>query len=69
MSIILNEFTNHGLNPKVVQCNLSSNAQRDAFPKKDRRRSRLVAFVRGAIHDVVVESAPGIATLSCGSPV
>ena len=45
----VNEFAKHGLNPKVVQCNLSSNPKagtlrRDAFPKKTGGRSQAGAL-------------------------
>ena len=56
----VNEFTNHGLNPKVVQCNLSSNSKAGTlrgmhFQKGPAGEAKLVRCVRGAIHDVVVD--------------
>ena len=59
----VNEFTNHGLNPKVVQCNLSSNSKGGTlrgmhFQKGPAGEAKLVRCVRGAIHDVVVDLRP-----------
>jgi dTDP-4-dehydrorhamnose 3,5-epimerase len=54
------EFTEHGLNPNLVQCNLSSNPKAGTlrgmhFQKRPASEAKLVRCVRGAIHDVVVD--------------
>jgi dTDP-4-dehydrorhamnose 3,5-epimerase len=58
-----NEFAKHGLNPNVVQCNLSSNSKAGTlrgmhFQTKPAGEAKLVRCVRGAIHDVVVDLRP-----------
>jgi dTDP-4-dehydrorhamnose 3,5-epimerase len=53
----------HGLNPRVVQCNVSFNAKKgtlrglhyQSFPH---REAKLVRCTAGAIHDVIVDLRP-----------
>jgi dTDP-4-dehydrorhamnose 3,5-epimerase len=57
------EFETRGLNPAVVQCNASLNAQRDTlrgmhYQAEPHGESKLVRCVRGAIFDVAVDLRP-----------
>ena len=57
------EFSDHSLNPRVVQCNLSSNREAGTvrgmhFQKAPAGEVKLVRCVRGAIYDVVVDLRP-----------
>lgn len=61
------EFEKHGLNPDVVQCNVSWNARAGTlrgmhFQKPPAMEAKLVRCVRGAIHDVIVDLRPGSET-------
>lgn len=54
------EFEDHGLNPKVVQCNVSYNARRGTlrgihYQENPSAEAKLVRCTRGAIYDVVVD--------------
>src|ERR1700722_18476447 len=57
------EFENHGLNPQVVQCNVSSNTRKgtlrgmhyQAAPKAE---AKLVRCTAGSIYDVVIDLRP-----------
>jgi len=54
------EFEDHGLNPKVVQCNVSYNARRGTlrgihYQESPSAEAKLVRCTRGAIYDVVVD--------------
>jgi dTDP-4-dehydrorhamnose 3,5-epimerase len=54
------EFYARGLNPEIVQCNLSHNAQRDTlrgmhYQAEPHGESKLVRCVRGAVFDVAVD--------------
>jgi dTDP-4-dehydrorhamnose 3,5-epimerase len=62
------EFAARGLNPDVVQCNASFNAQRDTlrglhYQAEPHGESKLVRCVRGAIFDVAVDLRSGSSTL------
>ncbi len=54
------DFEEHGLNPKVVQCNMSFNGKKgtlrgmhyQAFPYEE---AKLVRCTKGAIYDVIVD--------------
>jgi dTDP-4-dehydrorhamnose 3,5-epimerase len=64
------EFEARGLNPRVVQCNASFNAQRDTlrgmhYQAEPHSESKLVRCVRGAIFDVAVDLRGDSATF-CG---
>ena len=61
------EFAKHGLDARVVQCNLSSNRKAGTlrglhFQSPPVSEAKLVRCVRGAIHDVVVDLRPQSAT-------
>jgi dTDP-4-dehydrorhamnose 3,5-epimerase len=61
------EFAEHGLDPTVAQCNLSSNRKAGTlrgmhFQQPPLSEAKLVRCVRGAIHDVVVDLRPQSAT-------
>ena len=61
------EFAEHGLDPIVVQCNLSSNSKAGTlrgmhFQQPPVGEAKLVRCVRGAIHDVVVDLRPQSST-------
>ena len=61
------EFAKHGLDSRVVQCNLSSNQKVGTlrgmhFQQPPVVEAKLVRCVRGAIHDVVVDLRPQSAT-------
>lgn len=57
------EFKNHGLNPKVVQCNVSFNARRGTlrgmhYQVKPFEEAKLVRCTMGSIYDVIVDLRP-----------
>ena len=57
------EFQVHGLDPAVIQCNASFNAQRDTlrgmhYQSEPHGESKLVRCVRGRIFDVAVDLRP-----------
>jgi dTDP-4-dehydrorhamnose 3,5-epimerase len=61
------EFEKRGLNPAVVQCNLSSNSKAGTlrgmhFQTPPASEAKLVRCVRGALHDVIVDLRPESAT-------
>lgn len=54
------EFSQHGLEPKVVQCNVSFNKTRGTlrgmhFQQAPYAEVRLVRCTRGAVHDVIID--------------
>jgi dTDP-4-dehydrorhamnose 3,5-epimerase len=54
------EFAAHGLNPRVVQCNISHNAQRGTvrgmhYQEAPHGEAKLIRCVRGALYDVVID--------------
>jgi dTDP-4-dehydrorhamnose 3,5-epimerase len=54
------EFTKHGLNPQVAQCNLSYNRKKGTlrgmhYQVAPREEAKLVSCVSGAIYDVIVD--------------
>jgi dTDP-4-dehydrorhamnose 3,5-epimerase len=58
----------HGLNPRVAQCNVSSNSVRGTlrgmhYQAEPKPEAKLVRCTRGAIHDVIVDLRPHSATL------
>ena len=62
------EFEEHGLNPKVVQCNVSFNSRAGTlrglhYQASPYPEAKLVRCTRGAIYDVVVDIRPGSPTL------
>lgn len=57
------EFGEHGLETRVVQCNLSHNRQRGTlrgmhFQAPPMQEAKLVRCVRGSLHDVIVDLRP-----------
>lgn len=61
------EFEQHGLNPRLVQCNLSWNRQRGTlrgmhYQAAPWAEAKLVRCSRGAIFDVIIDLRPGSAT-------
>jgi dTDP-4-dehydrorhamnose 3,5-epimerase len=54
------EFTEHGLNPEVAQCNISFNERRGTlrgmhYQAKPHEEAKLVRCTRGGIFDVIVD--------------
>jgi dTDP-4-dehydrorhamnose 3,5-epimerase len=54
------EFEAHGLNPRLVQCNVSFNHQRGTvrgmhYQAKPYEEAKLVRCTRGAIYDVIID--------------
>ena len=61
------EFAVHGLEPRVAQCSLSSNAKAGTlrgmhFQEAPVSEAKLIRCVQGAVHDVVVDLRPQSAT-------
>src|SRR5262245_16455147 len=61
------EFEKHGLNPAVVQCNVSYNRARGTlrgmhFQAEPHQEAKLVRCTHGAIYDVIVDCRPGSPT-------
>jgi dTDP-4-dehydrorhamnose 3,5-epimerase len=57
------EFEAHGLNPQLVQCNISFNKAKDTlrgmhYQAEPFEEAKLVRCTRGAIHDVIVDIRP-----------
>lgn len=57
------EFKAHGLNPKVVQCNVSFNRQKGTlrgmhYQAEPHAEAKLVRCTRGAIYDVALDLRP-----------
>ena len=57
------EFTAHGLNPRVVQCSISFNHKRGTlrgmhYQIAPHEETKLVRCTRGAIYDVVIDLRP-----------
>ena len=65
-SFCAREFEAHGLEPRVVQCNLSENRFRGTLRGLHAQRpphaeAKLVRCTRGALHDVILDLRPGSA--------
>ena len=63
------EFEERGLNPGLVQCNISTNRQRGTlrgmhFQREPHAEAKLVRCTRGAIFDVIVDLRPGSPTFA-----
>lgn len=61
------EFAEHGLDPQLVQCNLSYNKQRGTLRGMHYQRSpfaetKLVRCISGAIYDVIIDLRPASPT-------
>jgi dTDP-4-dehydrorhamnose 3,5-epimerase len=57
------EFERHGLNPRVVQCNVSFNSQKGTlrgmhYQKAPKAEAKLVRCTTGSIYDVVIDLRP-----------
>ncbi len=57
------EFVNHGLNPRLVQCNVSFNRARGTlrgihYQEQPNQEAKLVRCTQGAIYDVAVDLRP-----------
>jgi dTDP-4-dehydrorhamnose 3,5-epimerase len=66
-SFCVDEFEEHGLDPAVVQCNISFNRRAGTirgmhYQAPPASESKLVRCTRGAIYDVVVDLRPESAT-------
>ena len=66
-----NEFEEHGLNPKVVQCNVSYNARSGTlrgmhYQSAARAEAKLVRCISGSIYDVVIDLRPQSPTFKRG---
>ena len=61
------EFEAHGLNPKVVQCNISFNRKKGTlrgmhYQAPPHAETKLVRCTRGAIYDVIIDLRPDSST-------
>lgn len=61
------EFEERGLNPRVVQCNVSFNREKGTlrgmhFQAPPCEEAKLIRCTMGAIHDVVIDLRPGSGT-------
>jgi len=57
------EFEAHGLNPRLVQCNISFNTRKGTlrgmhYQVKPHEEAKLIRCTKGAIHDVIVDIRP-----------
>ena len=62
-SFCVREFEKHGLNPRLVQCNISHNIKKGTlrgmhYQKAPYAEAKLVRCTRGAIYDVIVDLRP-----------
>ena len=61
------EFTERGLNPNLVQCNISFNLKKGTlrgmhYQAKPHEEAKLVRCTTGAIHDVIIDLRPESST-------
>ena len=61
------EFEEHGLNPRIVQCNISFNKKKGTlrgmhYQIAPYEESKLVSCIRGAIYDVIIDLRPNSST-------
>ncbi len=61
------DFEEHGLNPEVVQCNLSFNRRSGTvrgmhWQEQPHAQAKLVRCTRGALHDAIIDLRPGSPT-------
>ena len=61
------EFTEHGLNPNLVQCSISLNKRKGTlrgmhYQKKPYEETKLVRCTKGSIYDVIVDLRPDSST-------
>jgi dTDP-4-dehydrorhamnose 3,5-epimerase len=64
-----NEFRDRGLNPNLVQCNISFNLEKGTlrgmhYQVKPHEEAKLVRCTRGAIYDVIIDIRPESATFT-----
>jgi dTDP-4-dehydrorhamnose 3,5-epimerase len=64
------EFEEHGLNPRLVQCNISFNKQRGTlrglhFQADPYQEAKLVRCTLGVAYDVIIDLRPDSATFKC----
>lgn len=57
------EFTSHGLNPRLVQCNISFNRRKGTlrgmhYQATPHAEAKLVRCTRGSIYDVIIDLRP-----------
>lgn len=62
------EFSAYGLNPSLVQCNISFNAKRGTlrgmhYQKAPFAEAKVVRCTQGSLYDVIVDLRPGSPTL------
>jgi dTDP-4-dehydrorhamnose 3,5-epimerase len=62
------EFKDHGLNPAVVQCNISFNSRKGTlrgmhYQESPKAEAKLVRCTTGSIYDVVIDLRPNSPTL------
>lgn len=73
-SFCQNEFEAHGLNPRVVQCNISYNKLEGTlrgmhYQVAPMAEAKLVRCTRGAIYDVIIDLRPESPTYCQWAPV
>lgn len=61
------EFEEHGLNPRLVQCNLSYNHKKGTlrgmhYQDAPYQEAKLVSCISGALYDVIIDIRPGSPT-------
>jgi dTDP-4-dehydrorhamnose 3,5-epimerase len=61
------DFQKRGLNPRLMQCNISFNKQKGTvrgmhFQRKPHEEAKLIRCTRGAIYDVAIDLRPGSPT-------
>jgi len=61
------EFEEHGLNPRIVQCNISYNKKKGTlrgmhYQAAPNEEAKLVSCIRGAIYDVIIDLRPDSTT-------
>jgi dTDP-4-dehydrorhamnose 3,5-epimerase len=66
-SFCQDEFAKHGLNPRLVQCNVSFNTRRGTlrgmhYQAKPHEEAKVVRCTQGAVFDVMVDLRPKSAT-------
>jgi dTDP-4-dehydrorhamnose 3,5-epimerase len=68
------EFEEHGLNPRIVQCNISYNKKKGTlrgmhYQSAPHEEAKLVSCLKGAIYDVIIDLRPNSPTCSQWLPV
>jgi dTDP-4-dehydrorhamnose 3,5-epimerase len=61
------EFEEHGLNPCIVQCNISYNKKKGTlrgmhYQVAPHEEAKIVSCIRGAIYDVIIDLRPNSST-------